>query len=215
VSEALRVEIFPGLVPYETAHELQLALVEERSREARPDTLLLLQHAPVITLGRNADPRGVLVSPEALVSAGIALHRVERGGQATYHGPGQVVGYPILQLRARGLGVRAYVGMLEDVLIGVAGRYGVEAFRVPGRPGVFCAVGKLAAVGVAVRHGVSYHGFAFNVAPDLDHFRTIVPCGLTDVEPASLKAVLRDPPSVAEVLTTVAEVFRTVFAPGS
>lgn len=213
MSAALEVEVLPGLVPYATAHELQLSLVAERSRGARPDTLLLLQHTPVITLGRNADPRGVLAAPEALDSAGIALHRVERGGQATYHGPGQVVGYPILHLRTRGLGVRAYVGMLEDVLIGLAGRYGVEAFRVPGRPGIFCAEGKLAAVGVAVRHGVSYHGFAFNVAPDLEHFQAIVPCGLTDVAPTSLAAVLLEPPAVGEVLRAAEQVFRSVFEP--
>ncbi len=215
MSATLEIEILPDLVPYGTAHELQLTRVEERIVGRRGDSLLLLQHLSVITLGRNADPAGVLASPEALAAAGIALHRVERGGQATYHGPGQVVGYPILDLRARSLGVRAYVRRLEEVLIRIAGRYGVEAFRVPGRPGIFCAAGKLAAVGVAVRRGVSYHGFAFNVSPDLGHFRTIVPCGLTDVAPTSLQAIRGEAPPVTEVLEAAADVFRNVFGADS
>ncbi len=200
-----------GLTPYEEAHALQLGLVEALRQGRGRDTLVLVEHPPVITLGRNADPAGVLVPGERLRALGIGLHRVERGGQATYHGPGQVVGYPVVRLRRLGLGVRAYVERLEEVLIRTAAAYSVEARRVPGRPGVFCEQGKLAAIGVAVTRGVAYHGFAFNVRPDLAHFRLIVPCGLTDVAPTSLEAVLGRAPPVAEVAGVLAKEFSGVF----
>ncbi|GAB4286343.1 MAG: lipoyl(octanoyl) transferase LipB [Deferrisomatales bacterium] len=200
-----------GLVPYAEAWELQRRWVAQRRAGERPDTLLLLEHRPVITLGRNADPRGVLAPPERLAALGVEVHRVERGGQATYHGPGQVVGYPILHLRPLGMGVRRYVDTLEEVMIRTARVFGVDAYRVPGRPGAYCDRGKLGAVGVAVRAGVSFHGFAFNVCPDLSHFRLIVPCGLTDVAPTSLEALRAPGPTPAEAREVLAESFAEAF----
>lgn len=198
-------------VPYPAALELQRAWVRERRADLRPDTLILLEHEPVITLGKNADPAGVLAPPDLLAREGIAVHRVERGGQATYHGPGQLVGYPILYLRGVGLGVRAYVANLEEVMIRAAAAFGVPAHRVPGRPGVYCEVGKLGAVGVAVSGGITFHGFAFNVAPRLDHYRLIVPCGLADIPPTSLESMLRPGPPLVEARAAVLRAFQQVF----
>ncbi len=209
----LRVRRLPGLTPYPTAHALQLELVRERQREAIPDTLLLLEHPPVITLGRNADAAGILASGETLAAAGIDLHRVERGGQATYHGPGQVVGYPILRLQDHGLGVRAYVERLEEVLLQLAAAFGVIARRLPGRPGIYAEQSKLGAIGVAVSRGVAYHGFAFNVCPDLSHFRFIVPCGQTDVAPTSLASLLGSKPTMARAFEVAERAFLEVFEP--
>lgn len=185
--------------------------MRERKTGLRPDTLILLEHEPVITLGRNADPSGVTGNPDRLARLGISIHRSERGGQVTYHGPGQIVGYPILDLRDRRIGVKQYVGLLEEVMIRAASRFGVTAYRVKGRPGIFCERGKLGAVGVAVTRGITFHGFAFNVRPDLEHFRFIVPCGLTDVFPTSLEALLEDAPAMPAAFHAIAQSFEAVF----
>jgi lipoate-protein ligase B len=185
--------------------------VAARQGTGVPDTLLLLEHEAVITLGRHADPAGVLAGPEALAAAGIGLHRVERGGEATYHGPGQVVGYPILELKARGLGVRRYVAALEETMVRAAAAFGVEARPLAGRPGVYTSRGKLGAVGVAVSRGVTFHGLAFNVCPDLSHFRFIVPCGQTDIPPTALAQHLPEPPTVEEAADALVQAFREVF----
>lgn len=213
-SPGIRVVRLPGLTPYPRAHALQLELLRARQEGRVPDTLLLLEHEPVITLGRHADPGGVLAAPEALAAAGIGLHRVERGGEATYHGPGQVVGYPVLELRARGLGVRRYVEGLEEAMVRAAAAFAVDARRLEGRPGIYTTRGKLGAVGVAVSRGVTFHGFAFNARPDLSHFRFIVPCGQTDILPTSLAEHLAEPPSVEEAVATVLQTFREVFGDG-
>jgi len=200
----------PGLTPYADALELQRDLVRRRRLDRTGDALLLLEHEPVVTLGRNADAAGLLVAPDVLAAHGIGLHRVERGGQATYHGPGQLVGYPILRLAEHGLGVRSYVERLEEVMIRAAAALGVTARRVAGRTGIFTDRGKLGAVGVAVSRGVCFHGFAFNVAPDLSHFRFLVPCGLTDVRPASLVEHLPSPPDPARAEAALGESFESV-----
>jgi lipoate-protein ligase B len=199
----------PGLTPYAAALELQRDLLRRRHLDQTGDVLLLLEHEPVVTLGRNADAAGLLVAPDVLAAHGIGLHRVERGGQATYHGPGQLVGYPILRLADHGLGVRSYVARLEEVMIRAAAALGVAAFRVAGRPGIFTDRGKLGAVGVAVSRGVCFHGFAFNVDPDLSHFRFLVPCGLTDVRPASLAEHVRPPPDPARAEAALCEAFES------
>ena len=200
----------PGLTPYAEALRLQHDVVRRRRLDQTGDALLLLEHEPVVTLGRNADAAGGLASPDVLAHHGIGLHRVERGGQATYHGPGQFVGYPILRLAEHGLGVRSYVERLEEVMIRAAAAFGVTARRVAGRPGIFTDRGKLGAVGVAVSRGVSFHGFAFNVNPDLSHFRFLIPCGLTDVRPASLAEHLRAPPDPARAEVALCEAFESV-----
>jgi lipoate-protein ligase B len=199
------------LTPYPAAHDLQRELLRRRQEDTIPDTLLLLEHTPVVTLGRNAGAAGVLVADGVLAAAGIEIHRVERGGQATYHGPGQVVGYPILRLRDHRLGVRAYVNRLEEVMIRVAARFGIAAQRRPGRPGIYAGERKLGAIGVAVSRGVSYHGFAFNVSPDLSHYRFIVPCGDADTLPTSLASLRGATLATAPVVPVVERSFLEVF----
>jgi len=198
-------------VPYPDALALQHRLLAQRAARTCDDTLILLEHPPTITLGRHADPAGILAPAAQLIAAGVTVARVERGGQATYHGPGQWVGYPILGLSPRGLGVRRYVAALEEVLLRTCARFGVPAERQTGRPGVFTVAGKIGAVGVAVRRGVSFHGFSFNVCPDLAHFRWIVPCGLTDVPPTSLEQILGTAPEMESVGAALVEEFRAVF----
>lgn len=200
-------------VPYPEALALQHRLLAQRVALTGDDTLVVLEHPPTITLGRHADPAGVLAPAAELRAAGVEVVRVERGGQATYHGPGQWVGYPILRLAPRGLGVRRYVAALEEVLLRTCFRFGVAAERQAGRPGVFTAAGKIGAVGVAVRRGVSFHGFALNVCPDLSHFRWIIPCGLADVPPTSLEQLLGTAPEMERVAAALVEEFRAVFDP--
>jgi lipoate-protein ligase B len=179
-----------GLTPYDEAHALQLDLVEQRKSGAIRDTLILVEHPAVVTLGRNASTDGLLVPFAELERAGVELRRVERGGQATFHGPGQIVGYPIVDLHGLGLGVATYVHNLEQVMIDAAAALGVEAFRRDEVVGVFTDAGKLGAIGVRVTRGVTFHGFAFNVATNLDHYRFIVPCGMTGMPVTSVTALL-------------------------
>jgi lipoyl(octanoyl) transferase len=206
----VRLVVLPGLAPYEQTRLKQLALVEER-KAGGPDTLLLVEHEPVITLGKSANACGVLAGAQELERLGIGVHRVERGGEATYHGPGQIVGYPIVNLPGLGLGVRTYVSMLEQVMIRVAARFGAAAFCKKGITGVFTDRGKLGAIGVRVTRGVSFHGFAFNVSPDLSHYRLIVPCGLVDTPVVSLASILGRAPSMDEARAAVAQEFADVF----
>jgi lipoate-protein ligase B len=202
--------VLEGLTPYEDARRMQLELVERR-KAGGPDTLLLLEHEPVITLGRSADGRGVLAGAGELERRGIRVHRVERGGEATYHGPGQIVGYPVVHLPGLGLGVRRYVWLLEEVMIRAAARFGAAAFRKEGITGAFTDRGKLGAIGVRVTRGVAFHGFAFNVSPDLSHYRLIVPCGLADTPVVSLASLLREAPSMDEARAAIAAEFAAVF----
>lgn len=179
-----------GLVSYGAGLEIQDRVAAERAVEARPDTLLLLEHPPTITLGRRAVDGDILWSRADLGRLGITVARVGRGGQATYHGPGQLVGYPIVRLGGGGRGVRQFVDGIEAALIRAAGDFGVRAERRSGHPGVWVSGRKLASIGVEVRRGVSRHGFALNVDTDLSPFQTIVPCGvpglaLTDLSRAS------------------------------
>ncbi|HEY5910575.1 MAG TPA: lipoyl(octanoyl) transferase LipB, partial [Verrucomicrobiae bacterium] len=175
------------------------------------DLLILCEHEPVVTLGKNAPLSGLRVSEEELARRGVALHRVERGGEATFHGPGQVVGYPVLKLRDHGIGVKEYVLRLEEVMIRAAAGFGVAAGRRPGTPGVFTEGGKLGAVGVAVRAGVTFHGFAFNAAPDLSFYSLIIPCGMADVAPVSIESLTGCAPSLAAVRSELASAFEQVF----
>jgi lipoate-protein ligase B len=180
----------------------------ERVRAEREELayLVLVEHdPPVITLGRGKGPRHVLATDEELARLGIEVHPSTRGGDVTYHGPGQLVGYPICRLDRRGRDVHRYLRNLEEVLIGVLGRFGVEAGRQEGLTGVWTDQGKIAAIGIAVRRWVSYHGFALNVSPDLSHFETIIPCGLDDRAVTSLSAVLGRQVALDEVKAPLLE----------
>jgi lipoyl(octanoyl) transferase len=211
------VRTIDGLVPYDAGRARQLEAVAARRAGEAPDTLLLLEHAPVVTLGRNATEAGVVATAEDLERAGIEVRRSERGGQTTYHGPGQIVGYPIVDLRALRLGVAQYVRGLEETMIRAAGAFGVPAGRRDGIVGVFANRGhgpKIGAVGVRVSRGIAFHGFAFNVSPNLDHYRFIVPCGLAGVGVASLASLLGEAPPMAAAREALIAAFAETFGLG-
>ena len=179
---------------------MQKLLVEARARGLVPDTLLLLEHPRVITLGRGARAQNVLWPREMLQARGFELYETDRGGDVTYHGPGQIVGYPILDLKPDRKDVRKYVGSVEELMIRVAAEYGIGAERVARRTGVWTARGKLGAIGVHISRWITSHGFAFNVHTNLDDFSAIVPCGIQGAGVASLECLLEDDvPSLREV----------------
>lgn len=200
-----------GRERYAATWARQLELHAQRRAGTIPDTLVLVEHEPVITLGRQGELAHLLLSEERLAQLGIDFHRVERGGDITYHGPGQLVGYPILNLRARGLSVRDLMRGLEEALIRVLAHYGVDAGRVEGLTGVWVDGAKVVALGVAVQGGVSYHGFAFNIEPNLEHFRLIVPCGITDKPVTSLALLLGHSVELDEVCALAERELRAVF----
>ena len=173
--------------------QLQDSLVEARLRDDMPDTLLLLEHPPVITLGRRGSPTDVHVSAAELTRLGIAVERTTRGGLVTYHGPGQLVGYPIVRLRALGLTVPCYVRALELAIITALREIGVDSHIDEHHIGVWTSQGKIAAIGVAQRHGITLHGFAVNLQPDLAHFALINPCGVGELGVISAAALLGHP----------------------
>ena len=189
-----------GREEYTRTLALQQRLVQEvTAAQDEKAYLVLMEHdPPVITLGRAADERNVLAAPAQLQAEGIAVHRITRGGDVTYHGPGQLVAYPILRVDRRSGGVREYLRLLEEVVIGVLGELGIEGVRVAGRTGVWVGDEKVAAIGVAVRRWVSYHGLALNVCPNLSHFDLIVPCGLADKKVTSVSRLLGRDVSVSQ-----------------
>ena len=181
-----------GLVRYADALQLQRALVEDRRANAVPDLLLLVEHPHVLTLGVRGDGgrSHVLASSETLAARGVEIHEAGRGGDITYHGPGQVVGYPIVDLKPDRCDVHRYVRDLEEVLIRTAAEYGIDAGRVEGLTGVWVGRDKLAAIGVRISRWITSHGFAFNATTDLDYFNLIVPCGIADRGVTSLERLL-------------------------
>jgi lipoate-protein ligase B len=211
---ALRVEDL-GLRPYGEVLELKRDLRRRRiSGELAEDVLLLVQHPPVVTLGRGTRPSSLPIAPAELIRRGVEVHEVERGGDVTLHGPGQLVGYPILDLREHREDLHWYLRSLEDVLIQALGRLGVEAGRNPGRTGVWTAGRKIASMGIHVKQWVTLHGFALNVTTDLDLFDLIVPCGIPQVVMTSVAAELLregDGGLMAEVREHVVGSFREVF----
>ncbi len=210
-----------GRVDYASATRLQQTLVELRKQGRIADTLLLLEHPPVITLGRNATRKHITASDEQMQRSGVAVFECDRGGDVTYHGPGQLVGYPVFDLRDRPkrMGAVDYVRNLEEVLIRTCADFGVAARRIKGLTGVWTFEGeaKIAAIGVHISRGVTSHGFALNVTTDLDHFKLIVPCGIPDKPVTSLhKAIAElDPgratPGADDVATVVVRNFGKVF----
>jgi len=177
-----------GRIDYAEAFELQRALVDQRKRGEIPDQFLIVEHPHTITLGRNGHMENLLARGEILDRAGVAFHPTDRGGDITYHGPGQIVGYPILDLREWKRDVVAYVRAIEQVIIDALADFGLKAGRVPGMTGVWVDGAKIAAIGVHISRWVTSHGFALNAATDLSYFQYIVPCGL--VKPVTSMAVL-------------------------
>ena len=174
-----------GLLDYGKAWDLQHRLWEKRVAGELPDLLLLLEHPHVITLGRRGNRSFLIASPEELEKKQVSLFHVERGGDVTYHGPGQIVGYPLLNLREYGYRLVRYVGQLEEVLIRVLRDFGIEAKTDPLNRGVWVGPEKIASIGVAIKRWVSFHGFALNYVTDLDYFHLIHPCGLEGVRMTS------------------------------
>jgi len=177
-----------GRIDYAEAFELQRALVDQRKRGEIPDQFLIVEHPHTITLGRNGHMENLLARGEILDRAGVAFHPTDRGGDITYHGPGQIVGYPILDLGEWKRDVVAYVRAIEQVIIDALADFGLKAGRVPGMTGVWVDGAKIAAIGVHISRWVTSHGFALNAATDLSYFQYIVPCGL--VKPVTSMAVL-------------------------
>jgi lipoyl(octanoyl) transferase len=202
-----------GVIGYQDALELQHHLVEDRKAGRIVDQLLLLEHPPVITLGvrtRN-DRSHVLETPESLAARGVALFETGRGGDVTYHGPGQLVGYPILDLKPDRCDVHRYVRDLEEVLIRTVATFDIEAGRVAGLTGIWVGSEKLAAIGVRISRWVTSHGFALNVNTNLDHFRLIVPCGIADKGVTSMERLLGRKVPMVEVQDEVARRFALAF----
>ena len=202
-----------GLVPYQEALPLQRSLVEQRRADAIPDVLLLLQHPAVITLGVKGDGgrSNVVAAPGKLAELGIELAETGRGGDVTYHGPGQVVGYPILDLRPDRCDVHLYVRDLEEVMIRVCADFGLRAGRIAGLTGTWIGDEKIGAIGIRISRWITSHGFAFNVATNLDHFGFIVPCGIADRGVTSLERASGRHVSIAEAEDALVRHFCGVF----
>jgi len=205
VSEPL-VSAWLGRVPYADAALRQDELVAARRRGAAPDTLLLLEHPKVITLGRGADPAHVLADEAALRASGTELHECSRGGDVTFHGPGQLVGWPVIALRPERRDVHRYLRDLESALIALLADFGIEGGRIPGLTGVWSGGRKVAAIGVRLSSGwITSHGFALNVTTDLTGFDAIVPCGIADRGVTSLRELLGRDVALAAVTARAAE----------
>jgi lipoyl(octanoyl) transferase len=200
-----------GQVLYDEAEALQLATLHARADGRVPDTLLLLEHPPVITLGRATQPGHILASEGELIHRGIQVHEAARGGDVTLHAPGQLVGYPILDLRERGRDVHRYLRDLEEVLIRALAGWGIDAGRVSGATGVWVGNEKVAAIGVGVKRWITWHGFALNADVDLGLFDLIVPCGLRDRGVTSLTRLLGRRVTVAEAADRVRAEWPGVF----
>jgi lipoyl(octanoyl) transferase len=201
-----------GLVPYTEGLELQAGLVRQRREGEIPDTLLLLQHPHVITLGSGAHEENILLGPEERAARGIELYAAGRGGDVTYHGPGQLVGYPILDLKPDRCDLHQYLRDLEEVLILTLGDYGLSAGRREGLTGVWVEDRKLAAIGVRVSSGwITSHGFALNVETDLTFFDAIVPCGIREYGVGSISGELRRHVDMQEVEARVVSHFTEIF----
>lgn len=206
---------FPQPMPYGETYALQKQLQKDRIAERRWDVLLLLEHSPVYTLGRTTKPEHWNCGEEGLRRTGANLQSVDRGGSITYHGPGQVVGYPILKLSHYCSGPKQYVRKLEEVLIHTLARWGIEGDRIEKKPGVWVhwnhADAKIAAIGVRIDHGVTIHGFALNVDLDLSPFSHIMPCGLAHCHITSMAEILQCAVSPSVVAQQVAQEFARTF----
>jgi lipoyl(octanoyl) transferase len=200
-----------GVVPYADGLALQRAIVEERQHNRVDDVLLLLEHPHVLTLGARGGRSHILASLDQLAQRKIAIHETGRGGGITYHGPGQLVGYPIVDLKPDRCDVHRYVRDLEEVIILAAADYGITAARVPGLTGAWVGGEKLAAIGVRIARWVTSHGFALNVGTDLDCFKLIVPCGIADRGVTSLERLLGRPVEREDVEDRLISHFCDVF----
>lgn len=203
--------LYIGHCAYNEAYDMQMNLVKDRIAGTIPDTLLLLTHPPVFTIGRAGTRKHILISDTVLEREGFAVHEIDRGGDITYHGPGQLVGYPILDLRQHGKDLHKLMDQYEEVIVRILGEYNIKAGRIPEYPGVWVGQEKICALGIGVSNWVSYHGWAFNINPDMTHFSYITPCGIREKGVTSLKNVLGRDISVEDILPQVVKNFGEVF----
>ena len=201
----------PGYVAYDAALRWQIATAAAVRAGLTPETLAVLEHEPVFSFGRRPRYDHLLLDARDLEARGARIVESDRGGDVTFHGPGQLVAYPILDLKRRHLGPKDYVCALEETVIRALAIFGIDAERVAGRPGVWVDGAKIAAVGVRIQDGVSTHGLAFNVETDLSWFDAIVPCGLTGVKVTSVQEALSSSPSMAAARHAFLEAFAAVF----
>ena len=200
-----------GQAKYLEVLDLQRRLVKLRQEGKVPDVLLLVEHEPVITLGRRGNTANILSTAEELVSQGIQIYQAERGGDVTYHGPGQLVAYPIVHLTQREISIHTYVHMLEETIILTLDDFDIRAGRESQHRGVWVGDLKVAALGVAIRRWVTFHGFALNVSPNLDHYCHINPCELGHEQVTSMASLLGEPVSMAEVTKKLLSNFIELF----
>ena len=204
--------LFLGKCEYRKALEIQYKLLEKRQKGEIEDTLIIVEHPPVITLGNQAEKSNIIVSEEYLKQQLIDIIETNRGGDVTYHGDGQIVGYPIIDIKNSKIGVRDFVNGLEEVFIQLLKEeFGIDAGRSPGHTGVWIGNNKILAIGLAVKRGVTMHGFAFNVNTNLEHFNFIVPCGITDKGVTSVEKILGKAYSIDEMNKKVVDYFVRVF----
>lgn len=203
-----------GVLEFRAAWDLQRAVASWRQLPDAQDVLLLLEHPPTITLGRGASPSHILATGRELSTLGVEVVPIDRGGDVTYHAPGQLVGYPICDLRSRGSDLHRFIRDMEQALINLLDEYGIAARRFPPNTGVWVDEEKVAAIGVRVSRWISTHGFALNVSTDLDGFSLIVPCGLRGYGVTSLERLLGGAPSVEQVAMDAARHFEAVFGGG-
>jgi len=200
-----------GVVPYRTAYNWQRAAVQRVIDGSSTDLLMVLQHEPVVTLGRMADRDNILVSDTNLADHGIDVIETDRGGDVTYHGPGQLVAYPILDLNRYRKDIGWYLRRLEETVIRLLAEYGIDGERIEGRTGVWVPQGKIAAIGIGIRRWVTYHGLALNVAANMDHFALITACGIRDRPVTSLHMLLKKDIAVEDVIDQFIDRFVEVF----
>ena len=202
-----------GTVPYEKALEYQESLLAKRIAEEIPDSLILLEHPPTITTGRKGNTGNLLVKKEYLEKHGVSFVHASRGGDITFHGPGQIVGYPILNLKNHEMDIRKHLRSIEEVIIRTLGDFEIEGRRIDGVTGVWVKRSKIASIGIAIRKWVTYHGFALNVSTNLDYFELILSCGITDVRITSIGSWLGNEESIKmdDVLRSVIKNFMGVF----
>lgn len=207
LSKKLYAAEYLGVVPYELAFKLQQRLAQARAKGNIPDVVLLLQHPPVFTIGRFRGEEDIIDTPNW-----IEVFHANRGGSITYHGPGQLVGYPILDLKENSLGVREYIWKLEEVIINLLPGFGIRGHRVEKYPGgVWVGDKKVCSVGIHVSHHITTHGFALNVNPDLRYFEYIKPCGIDDIVMTSLSKLLGHPLEVEDVIEDWLQSFSEIF----
>ncbi|MBD3167967.1 MAG: lipoyl(octanoyl) transferase LipB [candidate division Zixibacteria bacterium] len=207
-----RLDVFtPGIVDYEEALDIQHELVEKRISGEIADTLILLEHNPVITFGRGGKEDNLIAAADTLKEKNVEIYKIERGGDVTFHGPGQLVGYPIIDLDNRGRDMHKFLRELEEVLINVIKSFDLDARRSEGYTGVWVDESKLAAIGVAVRRWVSFHGFALNIHNELSCFNLINPCGITDKAVGSISSMTKRLIDMGNVIDKVVVEFKNVF----